>query len=277
MSIIRSVSIASLVLSCAVCVAQAGPTAFTMPQTTAVPGGILQSGDYIIQIVDHLSDRSVVEVTSQGKASKLTFLAVEASSASVAAASGPVLWSKGAHGQRSLRGFNFSTGQRFEFVYPKDDAVALANANKESVVAVDTASEKRPELSKLSPSDLQLVTLWSLTPVRIGADSAALKGIEAKRFIANTNTNGNGNQSGQLTAASVTPTSPTSGAAPATRSTTLQPVLTASLERPQPVIRANRGAYVKRLPKTAGYTPLAGFLAVISLVGALCMRLRRTV
>ena len=91
MSIIRSVSIASLVLSCAVCVAQTGPAAFTMPQKTAVPGGILQSGDYTIQIVDHLNDRSVVEVTSQGKASKTTFLAVEASSASVSTASGPVL------------------------------------------------------------------------------------------------------------------------------------------------------------------------------------------
>jgi len=279
MSIMRSFSFGLLVLSCVPCIAQSGPgTTFTMQQKTAVPGATLQSGDYTIQIVDHLNDRSVVQITSQSKGSTVTFLGVGATSTSFSSVTGPVVWNKSAHGERSLRGFTFPAGERLEFVYPKNDAVALANANNEGVVAVDPASENRPELSKLSPSDLQLVTLWSLTPVTIGPESASTKGIEAKRFIAAAN------QGNQVTASS-TPATPSAAAlSPSTISVTVTPhraptrsALVAKLEKPRLAANADGGgSYVKRLPQTAGYTPLVGILAVFSLCGALCMRVRST-
>lgn len=257
-----------LALSCASCVAQAGPnTTFTLQQKTAVPGAVLPSGTYNIQIVDHLNDRSVVQITAERKAATTTFLAVSQPGSVSASQDGSVIWSKGLHGQAALRGFHFSSGETVEFVYPKDDAVALASANKEGVVAVDPASEKRPELAKLSPTDLQLVTLWSLTPVKVGPQNVATKGIEAKRYTAPTNT-------GTQVAVSSTPPVPAVTTGPAVSRNTApapQPTLEAKLERPQP---AAPRPYVKRLPKTASYTALLGACALLALAGAATMRLR---
>jgi hypothetical protein len=263
---IRSISLGLVVLSCVPCWAQAGPnSAFSMLQKTTVPGGILPSGEYTIKIVDHLSDRSIVQITSPGKSSAFTFLGVGAPSTTFGSVSGPIFWNKGLHGTKSLRGFSFPTGERLEFVYPKGDAVALATANKEGVVAVDPGSEERPELSKLSPADLELVTLWSLTPVTVGPESASDKGIEAKRYVPEAN------QRPQINASSP------SSASSALHSTTSQASLIATLEKPSLAVKVNRsGPYVKRLPQTAGYTPLVGILALLSLCGALCLRLRST-
>lgn len=256
-----------LAFSCASCLAQGAQDAtFTLQQKTAVPGAVLTSGTYTIQVLDHLDDRTVVQITSQRSPSVTTFLAVSHADLGSPAGDGTLVWAKGLHGQAALRGFHFPAGGTVEFVYPKDDAVALASANKAGVVAVDPASEKRPELAKLSPTDLQLVTLWSLTPVTVGPGAVASKGIEAKRYTAPTNTGA------QVATSSTLPSSPTSATAAAPRNATpAQPTLEAKLERPQP---AAPRPYVKRLPKTASYTALLGACALLALAGAATMRLR---
>lgn len=266
MSNLRPFPLGVLVLLCAPCVAQTGANStFTIQQKTAIPGGVLPSGDYAIEIVDHLSDRSIVQITSQAKASTVRFLGVTTASTAFTSVSGPVLWNKGLHGEKSLRGFSFPTGERVEFVYPKSDAVTLANANNEGIVAVDPASEKRPELAKLSPSDLQLVTLWSLTPVKIGPENAQTKGMEAKRYVPETGS------TRQAVASSTTPV------LPSLRSTPSQPVQVAKLEKPKPPVKSSHDdSYIKRLPQTASYGPLAGILACLSLASAFTLRLRRT-
>jgi hypothetical protein len=274
MSIIRSVSLGLFALSCASCVAQTGAnTTFAIQQKTSVPGGTLQSGEYTIQIVDHLSDRSVVQITSSGKASPVTFLGVGASGSGFTAASGPVLWNKGLKGEKALRGFNFPTGEHLDFVYPKDDAVALANANKEGVVAVDPASEKRPELAKLSPSDLQLVTLWSLTPVTVGPTNVAAKGIEAKRYVPNATSAPAANAPTVAVTETPAPAVTAAVSAPRVQSSPSQSTLVAKLDKPQPVKAVH--TTVKRLPQTAGFTPLVGLLAGLSMCSALSLRARR--
>jgi len=65
-----------------------------------------------------------------------------------------------------------------------DEAVALAKANGVSVLAVDPASEgKAPELANLSHDDMQVVTLWTLTPERVAAPAREVK-ISAARYVA---------------------------------------------------------------------------------------------
>ena len=96
-------------------------------------------------------------------------------------------------GRHALRGFVFANGTSVEFVYPKADAVALANANSATVVAIDPASEGRPELAKLTNSDMEMVNLWMLTPVRVGPGNGQ-KGIEAKRYQSTVDTASHTNQ-----------------------------------------------------------------------------------
>jgi hypothetical protein len=69
-----------------------------------------------------------------------------------------------------------------EFVYPKEEAVAIAKSNQAKVPAVDPASEGRPLTIKgLSKSDLELVTLWLLSATHVGPEDSS-GGIQAERY-----------------------------------------------------------------------------------------------
>ncbi len=263
MYFLRSCPLAIL-FSGALCLAQSSPqVSFTTQHKTVIPGGILKSGNHTIRIVDHLSDRTVVQISSPDKVSEFTFLAVGDPGTGAESIAGPVFWSKGLHGEDTLQGFHFAAGEKLAFVYPKSDAVSLANANKVAVVAVDPASERRPELSHLTPSDLELVTLWSLTPVRVGPDSQ--KAIAAKRYVAPANT---------IDIAARSPSSLTDSFRASLPST--QPVQVAALHQPSlPTGVSRRESYVNKLPQTASKVPLVGMFGLLSLFIASYMRVRR--
>ena len=232
---------------------------FAVTHETAVPGRVLKAGTYTIQIVDHLSDRSVIRISSENKA-PITFLAVSSPNVTQSLSIAPVSWNKKLRGNDALRGYNFPQGRYVEFVYPKDDAVALANANRESVVAVDPASENRPELAKLSPSDLQLVNLWSLTPVKVSPANDAALGIEARRYNAS------------LASGAQPPISMAAGAGSEESLTLVQTIGMAEVHKPWLLAERIKGKAPKRLPLTASYDPLLALLAVLFLGTALWTR-----
>ena len=149
---------------------------FALQKGTEIPGSNLHAGDYKLTVLDSLTDRVVTQVNSTDGKSKALLLAVPAH---LSGAPGqPVFWDAKEQGKHALRGFVFADGRSVEFVYPKADAVALAKSNHTSVVAVDPASEGRPELGRLSSSDMQMVNLWLLTPTRVSGQEA----LEAKHF-----------------------------------------------------------------------------------------------
>ena len=158
-----------------------GTTAqFQLADKTQVPGQLLKKGSYSITVLDHLTDRMVLRVTSSDGKELTTFLALPGGARiSNRPAQGPIKVNLG-KGTEALRGFVFADGSVAEFVYPKDEAVSLAKANNVTVPAIDPASEGRPAASALSHTDMELVTLWMLTPTTVGAEP----GIEAKRYQA---------------------------------------------------------------------------------------------
>lgn len=166
---LRPVAVALLFASLpGLAVAADAPTAkFRLEQSTIAPGATLPPGDYSIQVIDHLQDRVLLRVEGKEGASNAVFIAVP--SKELTGHSGPVNWTTKTEGTTALRGFVFNNGA-FEFVYPKDQAVSLAKSNGIGVLAVDPASEGKPsELAKLSKDDMQIVTLWMLTPKRVEA------------------------------------------------------------------------------------------------------------
>jgi hypothetical protein len=153
---------------------------FSVPSQTLIPGQTLPAGSYTIQVVDRLSDRMIVRVApARGKA--FTFLALPSSSLSKPAAAGPIVVKGGADAKAALRGFLFPDGTIAEFVYPKATAVSLAKANDTTVPAIDPASEGRVDAPQLSKDDLQMVTLWMLSPVPVGPNDAG-PGVKAERY-----------------------------------------------------------------------------------------------
>ena len=121
----------------------------------------------------------IVQVNQAG-GKKTVFLALPVSNLS-SSAPGPIMLN--GSGKAAIRGYSCPGGVVAEFVYPKGEAVTLAKANDTKIPAIDPASEGMPEDPKLSRTDLQMVTLWMLSPQPVGPDSPGL-GIKAARYEA---------------------------------------------------------------------------------------------
>jgi hypothetical protein len=138
----------------------------------------LKPGAYTIRIVDHLTDRMIIEVDRDGK-EQATFLALPSSSLAKPSTAGPMLLNGGK--TAAIRGFSFDSGTLAEFVYPKAEAVTLAKANNAKIPAVDPESEGRSPDPKLSAKDMREVNLWMLSPTIVGPGSGA-PAIQAERY-----------------------------------------------------------------------------------------------
>lgn len=156
---------------------------FTVSQPTQVPGLTLQPGSYSIQVVDHLSERYIVRVDGPEGRFHSTFLALANPAIAKPTTPGRVVWNNAPGGKEYLRGWLFQGEPAvLEFVYPKNDAVAIAKSNNAKVPAIDPLSEGRPPTIKgLSRSDLELVTLWLLSSTHVGPGDTS-GGIQAERY-----------------------------------------------------------------------------------------------
>ena len=98
------------------------------------------------------------------------FLAVEDQQLADRAGTGMIPWNGSDSGtKRYMRGWAFPENKlALEFVYPKTEAVAIAQMNHARVAAIDPASDGLVLNTGLSKEDLQIVTLWMLTPTHVG-------------------------------------------------------------------------------------------------------------
>lgn len=146
---------------------------FSVDADTAVPGTVLKAGRYVIRVVDHLADRSIIRVEKVDGKTLSTFLAVPNRGLTNAGGQGPVVWGGGSNHDKALRGYNFPGGYSVEFVYPKAEAVKIATTHSASVEAVDPASDNLPSKQKdLTNDDLRIVTLWTLSPTQVNGATA---------------------------------------------------------------------------------------------------------
>jgi hypothetical protein len=153
---------------------------FSVSQLTAVPGKTLPPGHYTIHVVDHLSDRYVLRVEGNNGQVNTQFLGIPDAHLG-SGTHGMVEWRNPANGASYVRGWHFpSLRTGLEFAYPKADAVAVAKANDAQVPAIDPASQGMPTGSELSKSQMQIISLWLLTPTKVGPDAPA--GIAAKHY-----------------------------------------------------------------------------------------------
>ena len=227
-------------------------SSFTVADKAEIPGTTLTKGTYSIRVLDHLSDRMIVKV-SKGTATKATFIGLPGQSLPATSSTGPITWGSAGKHKVALRGFSFSDGTVVEFVYPKAQAAALAKENSTKVAAIDPASEGRVQ-DKLSNSDMQLVTLWLLSPTTVGPDNTP--GIAAEKYKAPV----------QQVAGHSTPASTTMA-----KSQTNLAGLHADADKGN--VRPKRA--LTALPHTAGPMPLIWLLGVFSLGGALASHFMR--
>jgi LPXTG-motif cell wall-anchored protein len=158
---------------------------FSVSSPTQVPNEKLKPGSYSITVVDHLSDRIVLRIDDGTGTIHDTFLGVPIAPLGNGGAAGPIPWNAGSDQESALRGFAFPGGGAVEFVYPKDEAVAIAQKSGRTVPAIDPASEGMVvKDNTLSKEDMAMVTLWTLTPTAVGPSDAAKPAIQAARYQA---------------------------------------------------------------------------------------------
>ena len=238
-------------------------TPLTVATPTQVPGKTLKPGNYRIRVVDHLSDRMIIQVNGPGGSQ--TFLALPKSGLP-SGSQGPItLQSKG---KQALRGFTFPDGTVAEFVYPKSEAVSLAKSNDTTIPAVDPASEGRSADPNLSRTDMEMVTLWMLTPEPVGpgnsgpAISAAKYQQPAAPAVSSTPRASDSSYSSNSSAAGGT----------ASNSRTTAPTQVASVTRP----RAPRPKpLMAALPHTGSNAPLLELTSLFALFAAFGLALGR--
>ena len=245
---------------------------FSVASDTTVPGKVLKAGSYTIRVVDHLSDRIVLRIEDPEGKPATTFLGLPASGLG-ASGSGPVSWTNSPKGSHALRGFAFTGGNSVEFVYPKDEAVAIAKVNSAKVAAIDPASDNLPAHKDLSREDMQMVTLWSLSATRVGPNDKSTPAIQAEHYKA-----------AETTVAEATPMPSTSSTLAPSRSYSAasQPVAPARLSprptrtpAPQQIAALHRPAVVSSLPHTASNLPAILLLTLFSLLAAAGLRVSR--
>ncbi len=264
----------------------ASPEQFQVTQKTEIPNTTLSPGSYSIRILDHLSDRVILQVAGKGNRVETTFIAIPASTMANAPV-GPILYGGGPKGKAAIKGFAFPGGLAVEFVYPKADAVSIAQANDARVMAIDPASENRVAAPKLSAKDMEMITLWMLEPARVGPNDAKPSGIAATKYQAPAPVAPAPVQTAQAEPAPAPVTSSSSyassgsstpsanvSARPARRSRPTQ-VAQNDVPAPPPARTHTRPAGVTALPHTASALPLVWLAALVSLVMAAALRLRR--
>jgi len=150
---------------------------FKVDRETAVPGAVLAPGSYTVRVVNSLSDRVLLKLS--GGSVNTMFLGV--AEKGIGTSSGVMMWDNASNGVSYVRGVAFlGSHASVEFVYPKDDAVKIAQANAGKVPAVDPASEGKPADDTLSQKDMELLNLWVLHVDKVGTEGG---GIKAEHFM----------------------------------------------------------------------------------------------
>ncbi len=214
----------------------------TLDKTTEIPGTTLQPGPVKLEVEDRLQDRAIVRITEADGTRHDLLLSVPNGKLTSADAGDLVFFPTTDGSKQTVQAWKCqSCSEPLEFVYPKDQAVAVTQNTGKPVMAVDPSYDKLPK--NLSQDDMKVVTLWLLAPKQITADGKG-SGVEPTKLADLKSQNTAVAASSVPAAAAYRPAAPEQPAAPVT---------VASAEPPAE----------PKMPHTAGNTSeyaLAGFL-----------------
>jgi hypothetical protein len=253
-------------------------TMVTFSAPVSLPGVTLPAGSYLFKLADSQVNRNVVQVFAQDR-SKIfaTILAVPAERTEPADETVITFKEAPANSAPAVQYWYYPGDKRGqEFVYPKSQAVAIANAAHTSVLSVDsdaadTDAMKSAEISRVEPGANAAPSQTAQAAPATTPESSAPA---AQPRAAETTT----------PAAPVTeqaaPAAPTAAAAPSTPPAA--PSATASTRATSPEQPAQPSAVgtsgtAAALPKTASPIPLIGFAGLLALGSAFGVRAVRRV
>jgi len=267
MKTVAAIACSAMLLTSAAATAQtvADRTTFvTFSAPVSIPGATLPAGTYTFKLADSPANRNIVQVFDKDQMKLYATLLAVAADRTEAEGDPVVTFRETAANRPPAVRYWYYAGERSgsEFVYPKSQAIEIARASGDSVMAVDTDSASIDDMK-------------SSTPSRVTAD-AAQSSTSASTASTTTSSSTTASTTTQPTTAPAQPTTaPAQPTAPTTAPTTTLPA--------QPPTAADQTAGTSgrsapaELPRTASELPLIGLIGVLALAGALALRARRAI
>lgn len=288
---------AALALTAGVAAAQspADRTTFvTFSGPVSLPGMTLPAGTYTFRLADSQTDRHIVQIFNrEGTKLFTTLLAVPAQRPEPEG--DPVITFKETPADRPPAvHFWYYAGEKDgnELVYPKAQALMIAQSSGEGVMAVDSTGTtiddwKSGSVSRVTATDTQSTTSSATTASTTSATTASTT--TADTTTASTTTASTTTAPTTTASTTTADTTTTAAAPPPTPQPTSIPEPTtapatppAAATMPEPTT-APAPAYVPpavgtsgSLPRTSSNMPLVGLIGLLALGGALAIRFART-
>jgi hypothetical protein len=268
-------------------------TIVTISAPVSIPGTVLPAGEYLFKLADTNASRNVVQIFDKDRAKIFATLIAVSAQRNEPEGEAVITFHETPANQPPALHYWYYAGEKDgqEFVYPKSQAIAIARASRESVMAMDTTSSdadamQKATLGRVDPNSPEVAAAQTQNPA--GTPAASSISSEAPRPAAPVET-----------PAPATPTEPQSTTPPAAQSPTPQEPATPPAAAPQaqapspaatpsdrPTATAGRdvspapagtsgsapaaqGQSKGELPKTASDLPTVAMIGIV----ALCMAL----
>jgi hypothetical protein len=259
-------------------------TIVTISAPVSVPGVVLPAGEYLFRLADSNTNRNVVQIYDKDRTKIFATLIAIPAERNEPSGDAVVTFRETPASQAPALRYWYFAGEKAgnEFAYPKQQAIEIARASHESVMAIDTTADdiesmQKAELHRVEPESAE-VTQQAAQPAPATPAEPPAAPIEP-----------------QTPAPS--PAAPQSQAAAPAATPAEPPAPAQAASEPRPASAAGRGDVMpapagtsgradaaadtaRELPRTAGELPLVavfGFLALGAAAGARALRRRMIV
>ena len=304
---ITAVACTALLLGAASAPAQTSDrtTFVTFSGPVTIPGMTLPAGTYTFRLADSPADRHIVQIFDKEQ-SKIfaTLLAVPAERNQ--AEGEPVITFRETPADRppALR-YWYYAGEKAgnEFVYPKSQAMMIARASGEGVMAIEsestnvsdwtgtptrvTATADQTTTTASTATATSTASTASTTTAEPTTPPATATGTTTGTATGTTASTATGTTTGTMTGTATGTTAPPTTAQPTTtaeRPATVPAPLTSAPDQPRPTtapattpetVGTSGRTEPSELPKTASELPLVGLIALFAFAGAVTLRVAR--
>ena len=304
---ITAVACTALLLGAASAPAQTSDrtTFVTFSGPVTIPGMTLPAGTYTFRLADSPADRHIVQIFDKEQ-SKIfaTLLAVPAERNQ--AEGEPVITFRETPADRppALR-YWYYAGEKAgnEFVYPKSQAMMIARASGEGVMAIEsestnvsdwtgtptrvTATADQTTTTASTATATSTASTASTTTAEPTTPPATATGTTTGTATGTTASTATGTTTGTMTGTATGTTAPPTTAQPTTtaeRPATVPAPMTSAPDQPRPTtapattpetVGTSGRTEPSELPKTASELPLVGLIALFAIAGAVTLRVAR--
>lgn len=155
-------------------------TIVTISAPVSIPGVVLPAGEYLFRLADTQSSRNVVQIFDKDRTKIFATLIAVSALRDEPSGEAVITFRESPANQPPALRYWYYAGEKAgqEFAYPKSQAIAIARASGEAVMAMDTAATdaeamQRAEMSRVDPKSAEVAAAEAPAPTEQAAAAPA--------------------------------------------------------------------------------------------------------